>query len=40
MFSWETGDLEYQGDTRSTYLKAVKEADNDIFQPLIEFARS
>ncbi|MEB2782708.1 mobile mystery protein B [Algoriphagus sp. C2-6-M1] len=40
MFSWGTGDLVYQGDTRSTYLKAVKEADNDIFQPLIEFARS
>lgn len=40
MFSWGTGDLVCQGDTRSTYLKAVKEADNDLFQPLIEFARS
>ncbi len=40
MFSWGTGDLVHQGDTRITYLKAVKEADNDIFQPLIEFARS
>lgn len=40
MFSWGTGDLVYQGDTRSTYLKAVKEADNDLFQPLIEFASS
>ncbi len=40
MFSWGTGDLVYQGDTRSTYLKALKEADNDIFQPLIEFAKS
>lgn len=39
MFSWGTGDLVHQGDTRSTYLNAVKEADNDIFQPLIEFAR-
>ena len=40
MFSWGIGDLVHQGDTRSTYLKAVKEADNDIFQSLIEFARS
>jgi hypothetical protein len=40
MFSWGTGDLVHQGDTRSTYLKAVKEADNNLFQPLIEFARS
>ena len=40
MFSWGSADLEYQGDTRSTYLNAVKEADNDLFQPLIEFARS
>ena len=40
MFSWGTGDLVHQGDTRSKYLKAVKEADNEMFQPLIEFARS
>ena len=40
MFHWGTGDLVHQGDTRSTYLKAVKEADNDLFQSLLEFARS
>ena len=40
MFSWGTGDLVHHGDTRSKYLKAVKQADNEIFQPLIEFARS
>jgi hypothetical protein len=31
MFSWGTGNL-LQGDTRSTYLKAVKEADNDLLR--------
>jgi hypothetical protein len=40
MFSWGTGDLAYQGDARTTYLKAVKEVDHDSFQPLIEFASS
>lgn len=40
MFSWGTGHIVHQGNTRSKYLKAVKEADNDIFQSLIEFARS
>ena len=40
MFSWGTGHIVLQGNTRSKYLKAVKEADNDIFQSLIEFARS
>ena len=34
MLSWGTGDLVHQDETRSTYLKAVKEADNDIFQLL------
>lgn len=40
MFSWGTRDLVHKGDARSTYLKAVKTADNGNFQPLIEFARS
>jgi Fic-DOC domain mobile mystery protein B len=40
MFSWGTGDLAHQSDTRSIYLKAVKAADHDVFQPLIQFARS
>jgi Fic-DOC domain mobile mystery protein B len=40
MFSWGTGDLVHQGDAGSAYLKAVKQADNDFVQPLIEFSRS
>jgi len=40
MFSWGTGVLVHQGDARKTYLNAVKEADCNSFQPLIEFARS
>ncbi|QYH40682.1 mobile mystery protein B [Algoriphagus sp. NBT04N3] len=40
MFSWGTSDLVHQGDARSAYLKAVKEADNGFIQPLIEFAKS
>lgn len=40
MFSWGTGDLVHQSDTRSAYLKALKKADNGLIQPLIEFAKS
>jgi Fic-DOC domain mobile mystery protein B len=40
LFSWGTGNLIHQGDTRSSYLKAVKEADKDKIEPLIKFAKS
>jgi Fic-DOC domain mobile mystery protein B len=40
MFTWGTGDLVHHGDARSTYLTAVREADKNNFQPLMEFARS
>jgi Fic-DOC domain mobile mystery protein B len=40
VFSWGTNDIMHQYDSRSSYLMAVKEADNQRFQPLIEFARS
>ena len=39
-FSWGAKDIEHGYDSRSSYLKAVKEADNERFQPLIDFARS
>lgn len=40
MFSWGAGDLVHEGDMRSAYLKAVKQADNNFIQPLLNFARS
>jgi len=40
LFSWGAGDLVHQGDTRSAYLKAVKAADGENFEQLLEFARS
>lgn len=40
MFSWGARNLLLDTESRSTYLKAVKEADNDLFRSLIEFARS
>lgn len=39
LFSWGAGDLVHQGDARKTYLKAVKAADNEIFEQLLTFAR-
>lgn len=40
LFTWGTGDLVLQGDTRRSYLQAVKAADNQHFQPLLTFARN
>lgn len=43
-FSWGTNGahtpLEVEGKTRSEYIKALKAADNNDFNPLIAFARS
>lgn len=40
VFSWGADDLVHQGDTRSNYLKAVREADRGDFEALLAFARS
>lgn len=39
-FSWGADDLGHQGDAQSSYLKAVKAADNGDFEQLLKFARS
>ncbi|HET9058207.1 MAG TPA: mobile mystery protein B [Chitinophagaceae bacterium] len=39
-YTWGAGNLVKQGDQRSSYLSAIKEADNGDIQPLIKFARS
>ncbi len=39
-FSWGTENLSKDSNTRKTYLKAVKEADNNKYQPLLDFANS
>jgi Fic-DOC domain mobile mystery protein B len=40
VFTWGTGNLVKQGDTRAVYLSAIKKADQGDIQPLITFARS
>ncbi len=40
VFSWGGNSLVRQTDTRNSYIKAVKLADNNELQPLIEFAQS
>lgn len=40
VFSWGAGDLLHQGDSRTKYLKAVREADQGSFNSLLTFARS
>ena len=40
VFSWGAGNLVNQGDLRTTYLNAVREADKNNFEPLLLFARS
>ena len=40
IFSWGAGDLIHHGDSRSEYLKAVREADQGSFDSLLAFARS
>lgn len=39
-FTWGTKNLSKANDTRATYLKAVKKADQNNYQLLIDFARS
>lgn len=39
-FSWGAYNLSEAGDTRKTYLKAVKLADVNEYQPLLDFAKS
>ena len=40
VYSWGAGDLVKKGDPRTTYLSAIKAADNGEIQPLIKFARA
>ncbi len=40
LFSWGTGELTNQSDSRSRYLKAVRAADKNEFDLLLDFARS
>jgi len=39
-FPWGAANLSKANDTRSAYLKAVKQADQGNYQPLLDFARS
>lgn len=39
VFSWGRSNLNSQGEERSNYLRALKEADKNNIQPLIEFAK-
>lgn len=39
-FSWNAENLSKDSDTRKAYLNAVKKADNNEYQPLLEFANS
>lgn len=40
VFSWGAKNLVKQSDTRTSYLKSVKEADKNNYKPLLLFARS
>ena len=40
IFSWGKGDLVKQGDVRKIYINALKEADQNCYEPLLSFARS
>lgn len=40
LFSWGASNLAKAGDTRNTYIKAVKSADHHNFKPLLDFASS
>ena len=39
-FSWGAANLSKDSDTRKAYLKAVKQADNNEYQSLMDFANS
>lgn len=40
VFSWGTINLAKKGGTRKRYLEAIHQADDEVYGPLIEFARS
>ena len=40
VFTWGTTNLAKKGDSRNLYLNAIYQADQGIYEPLIEFARS
>jgi len=40
LFSWGAGDMVHQSSARDAYIRAIRMADNGIFMPLLEFARS
>jgi Fic-DOC domain mobile mystery protein B len=40
VFTWGTGNLVNEGNVRKKYIKAIIEADNGNYFPLLEFARS
>ncbi len=40
VFTWGANNLVQQGDSRSRYISALREADNGNYEPLIAFARS
>jgi Fic-DOC domain mobile mystery protein B len=40
VFSWGAGNLVKQSDTRTKYLKALRDADKNNFEELLAFARS
>ena len=40
VFTWGAKNLVKQGDSRTNYIKAIKEADKNNYKPLLQFARS
>ena len=38
--TWGAANLSKDSDTRKAYLKAVKQADNNEYQPILDFAKS
>ena len=40
LFTWGKGSLVDQGDVRSAYINALREADQNCYEPLLSFARS
>ena len=39
-FTWGNGNLAVEGDVRDTYINALHSADNNEYEPLLEFVRS
>lgn len=40
LFSWGSGSLANEGELRTRYIEALRQADKQSFQPLIKFVRS